>query len=182
MVYLIILIIICLALLPYSLSRSKTKSIKNSDKLVQSFISDNNLTVTKSINIPGYGDSGYFFIDDNKKCINYLVWKKSDIKNFSHRTFNYKDVLSCQLIKDEKTSTVKNILESLDDNTNKEEYVKKLGIRINLNDLSCPYIDILLLNSTEANPISSIALTINLVDQWLAAMNIVIQKGKEKND
>lgn len=177
MIYLIIFIIVCLALVPYSVARSKNKSIHNSDKLIQNFILENNFTVTKSINIPGYGDSGYFFIDDNKKCMNYLTWKNSDWSNLSHRTFNYKDVLKCELIKDEKIVLAKGILD-FSDESNKEEYVKKLGFRITLNDLSFPNIDILLLNSTEGTQLINLGLTVNLVAQWLVAMNIIIEKGK----
>lgn len=175
--FLIFLIAVCIMVISIIISRGKKTSNNISQYLINEFIKRNNSTVTKAINIPGYDNRGYFFIDDNKKCVNYLVWNKSNPKELFAKTFLYKDILKCELIKDGKTALVHDVF-SFINRMNKKEYVKKLGIRITFNDLSFPYLDILFLNKTVGVTLTGLGSIVRSTNEWLTTLNIVIERGK----
>lgn len=173
MIYLILMIILALAVAPYSLAKAKNRAIRHVDKLIENFIEKNNFTVTKAINIPGYNNRGYFFIDDNKKCINYLFWEKSNSSNLYHRTFSYKDILKCELIKNKKIEDLKNKNQCIDI-IKGETFLKNLGIRVILNQSSSPYLDIMFLNSAVDMEVADLDITINSLNEWLNILNNII--------
>lgn len=177
--FIFILILFVIIGTMWSMSKTKNKMMISGSELFDKFIKENNISVTNAINIPSYNGSGKFIIDDINKYIHYFVYTKGNDTLF-HKQFSYKDVLKCELIKDGKIVLVKNIF-SIIDKANRKEYVKKLGIRITFNDLSFPYLDIFFINSSTGVTLTGLGNKVALTNEWLANMNIVIERGRAIN-
>lgn len=174
---LIIFIITLCILIPIVLSKEKKKMMRDANDVFYDFAKNNNLTITKGIDIPNYNGGSKFFVDDVNKTVNFLSYLSSNPSNVTHKQFTYKDVLKCELIKDEKKVLVEDAF-SITDRLKQKEYVKKFGLRITFNDLSFPFLDILFINSTSGQTLFGQSHIVNAVNEWVSIMNIVIERGK----
>lgn len=172
-------IIICSIGAYISITNKKNKMMKNGSELFDKYIKEHNLSITKIIKIPSYDGSGIFFIDDVNKHVNYMVYKTKDPDNLFYKSFSYKDVIKCEIIKDGKTALVKDVF-SVIDRVNRKEYIKKLGIKITFNDLSFPFLDIYFVNSSIGVTMTGLPNQSKLTNEWLSLMNIVIEQGKKE--
>lgn len=179
MLYLIILIILSLAMTPFSLAKIYNMQNQKGIRLAKKFVSQNNYSVTKAIDIPGYSGYAYFFIDDSRKYINYLEWKRSNSNQITSKTFDYKQILNCQIIKDD---TIEEIKENTIEEISSKESAKKLGFRIVLNSKSDLYLDILILNSNVETKIDQVALKIKLLSEWVEVIKSIVDKNDWGNN
>ncbi|MFL0197006.1 hypothetical protein ACJDU8_15775 [Clostridium sp. WILCCON 0269] len=180
MVYFILALILFVIIgTRWSMSKTKNKMMISGDELFNKFMTENNISVTNAINISSYNGTGKFIIDDVNKYVHYFVYKQGN-SNLFHKQFSYKDVLKCEIIKDGKMALVKNVF-SIIDKANKKEYIKKLGIGITFNDLSFPYLDILFISSSIGVTLTGLGSKVALTNEWLAKMDIIIERGKVVN-
>lgn len=173
----VIFILACIILVPIGLSRTKNKSKNEANVIFNEYINRNDLIVTKFIDIPTYDGSSKFFVDDVNKKVHYIAVKNNNPKDLVHKQFNYNDVIKCELVKDSKIKIIEDKF-SIFDNFNQKEYVKKFGLRITFNDISFPFLDIYFINSMTGVTLTGLGNIINIVNEWIAIMNIVIETGK----
>ncbi|KEH91632.1 hypothetical protein Z962_p0006 (plasmid) [Clostridium botulinum C/D str. BKT12695] len=171
-----ILVLLCIGILLITLSNNKKQSTKKSDDIILHYINSKGLTITKAINIPFKDGMSKFFIDDVNKKVNFITYKYNNDLEF--KQFSYKDILKCEIIKDDKKVLVEDMF-SIIDRLKQKEYIKKLGFRITFNDLSFPYLDILFINSLTGQTLTGLGHLVNSLNDWIAIMNIVIERGKE---
>lgn len=177
MLFFIIFIIGLIIAIPISISKAKKKSRKGASVKFDNYIKENNITLTKSIDIPVVGGCSRFIVDEPTSQI-YFLSTNDKMEGITAKKISFKDVIKCELIKDGKTKITEDKF-SIFDNYNKKEYVKKLGIRITFNDLSFPYLDILFLNSLQGQTLFGLGNIVNTTNQWISIVNIIIERGKE---
>ncbi|APU61250.1 hypothetical protein EXN65_16090 [Clostridium botulinum] len=180
MMFFIFFVIACIIIIPISLSKTKNKIRKEGNYIFENYISSHGLTVTKEIDIPSYVGSSKFFIDDVNKTANLISYNSKDSKNVELKQIPYKDVLKCEVIRDDTKVLVEDAF-SLNDRLKQKEYVKKLGFRVTFNDLSFPYLDILFINSLSGQTLTGLGHIVNSLNEWVSIMNIVIERGKINN-
>ncbi|NFL55588.1 hypothetical protein FDB81_13285 [Clostridium sporogenes] len=174
---LILFIILCILIVPISLSMKKNKMRTAGNNVFKNYIESHGLTITKEIDIPNYNGSSKFFIDDVNKTVNYISYNYKEPENISLKQFTYRDVLKCEIIRDDKKVLVEDAF-SIKDKLKQKDYVKKLGFRITFNDLSFPYLDILFINSLSGQTLTGLGHLVNSLNEWVSIMNIVIERGK----
>lgn len=179
MIFLIIWVILVIILIFAIISRNKEKNIANkSINSINEFIKNNNINVTRYVDIPdGVKGSAKFIVDEQNKKVWYIK-DNVDSENFI-KSLDFKDVYKVELIKDSKVKLVESQF-SIFDTYNKKEYVKKFGLRISFNDLSFTHLDILFLNSLTGQTLFGLNNVVNSTNSWIQIMNIVIERGKEE--
>lgn len=181
--FILILCVLGLVMLGMSISivssKKKKKSMDTSNEKFDKYIYDNDITVTKFVDIPTFTGSSKFIIDENNNYVYYLITNNEN-NLVDCKKISFKDVLKCELIKDSKIKMVEDKF-SIFDNFNQKEYVKKFGLRITFNDLSFTHLDILFLNSIQGQTLFGLNHVIENTNNWIQIMNIVIERGKQLN-
>ncbi|ALG49366.1 hypothetical protein FORC3_1989 [Clostridium perfringens] len=173
----IILAIIIFAIgLPISISINKKKARNLGNEKFQKYIEDNNIFVSKFVDMPTISGTSKFLVDEKSENVYYLA-TNNNTENIFVNKIPFKDVIKCELIKDSKTKLIEEKF-SLFDNYNSKEYVKKFGIRIIFNDMNFPCLEILFLNSAQGQTLFGLDHVVKATNEWISIMNIVIERGK----
>lgn len=172
----ILAIIILIIGLPISISINKKKSRNLGNEKFQKYIDENNIFVTKFVDIPTVSGTSKFLVDEKSEYVYYLS-ANNNKEDIVVNKIPFKDVIKCELVKDSKTKLIEEKF-SLFDNYNSKEYVKKFGIRITFDDMNFPYLEILFLNSLQGQTLFGLNHVVKSTNEWISVMNIVIERGK----
>lgn len=141
--------------------------------VVQEYINEKGITITKRLDVSFNGGKRIFFIDDKNKRIHDLRISPDDANPVRDFTYEYSDIIKCEVIKDELTADNYNDLVRYEDT--EEKGVRKFGFRITVNSISSPYIDII----TDKGKAELYKSDIAEVTDWVNVINIAIQQGKK---
>ncbi|MDS0524204.1 hypothetical protein NNC19_00850 [Clostridium sp. SHJSY1] len=156
----------------------KIKRSFNAEKIgkdvVQEYINEKGITITKRLDLSISDGKRIFFIDDKNKRIHDLRISPDDANPVRDFTYEYSDIVKCEVIKDEFTADNYNDLVRHDD-CEEEEEVHKFGFRITVDNISSPYIEILTTKSRSKLYRGEIS----KVTDWVNVINIAIKQGEK---
>lgn len=179
MIFVCIILIIIAAIAALSLfEKEKAKMMKKmlakGNDLFKKFVLENNIVMTKTIDMPSCNGSSKFIVDDAGKNVYYLTYKKSNPNKINCKKFKYEDVLRYQIIKDNVNFDLRDF-----DEIDEKEQVKNLILRIFFRDNSLPYLDITFFKAPFSVKFSSLKDSFDILEQFVSIMNVVTNKNED---
>lgn len=151
---------------------------KNIENEFYEELKKNNINITQKLYLTNHKNLiDMLVIDDINKKLVYLsrTKKGTDSKKIKFQSFEYSDVIGCELINITKTETTEDIA-SIRDRRRTHTIVYRQGFRIVLNDLSNPSIEMIYIDDSLGSRVSCLT----NIEEWMSKINIVIYQGKQK--
>lgn len=169
-----ILVIILIIFIFLSLSGASVQKGKDVKTSFLNKLKENNINISQELFL---SEKLYqmLVIDDVNKKLVYISRIKKDSGVIQLQSYDYTDVLKCDLVHITRNETIDS-LGSIRDRRVTKEYITKQGFRITLNDLSNPTIEMIYIDDHRGSTIHYLT----AVQEWIARINIIIKQGNEK--
>lgn len=154
------------------IKKREGKKIK-SKEIFESIVKREGITVTKEIYMDWNKKYQYFLIDDQNEKLYYMTTDKKNLSNLDVKKINYSDLVKCELIHNSHIETIDSF-GSIRDRRIQEEIIENQGLRLILNDISSPILDIMFIEKG--------GVTVHFkecIEEWIAAINIIIKKSNK---
>lgn len=158
------------------LKNSKGGIEKDTEKFL-SYAKDYNINVSKYLYLPYDAYPKMLIIDDIKKRVHYLRKpnKKNDEVIIS--SYLYSDILKCELINNTHYETVDS-LATIRHRRISNEYVRKQGFAITVNDIANPIIEMNYVLDRKGIKCSFL----KPIQEWISTFEIIIHQNSKKEN
>lgn len=146
---------------------------KNVAEVFKELESLKNINVTKELFISWKKNFEKIIIDDENRIVYYITINRKNFKDIDIKEIKYNSILKCELIWDTHMENIEEI-GLINNKFVQEEKIHREGIRLTLNDVRNPKIDILF---TEPSSGSMVTCK-ELIEEWIAVFEVVLTKTK----
>lgn len=171
------IIVFSLVISPFILLIKKVKKSedngKKSKEIFANIVKTKGITATKELYMNWNKNYQYFVIDDVNEKLYYITLNKKDLTNLNIKEINYKQLVRCELIHNSHIETIDSML-SFRDRRIQEEHIDRQGLRLVLNDINCPILDIMFIESCSGK-----AHLKSYIEEWIAVLDIIIRKSNK---
>lgn len=153
--------------------KKKEEKGKKSKEIFDSIVKKEGIIVTKDLYMSWNKNYQYFLIDDQNEKLYYMTLDKKSLSNLNIKNINYTDLIRAELIHNSHIETIDSGL-SIRDRRIQEEHIDRQGLRLILNDVSCPILDVMFIESGGGRGHLK-----SYIEEWIATIEIIIRKSNK---
>lgn len=146
---------------------------KKSKEIFASVVKKEGITVSKELYLSWNKKYQYFLVDDVNEKLYYMTLNKKVLTNLDIKEIKYKDLVRCDLIHNSHIETIDSMY-SIRDRKIQEEHIDKQGLRLILDDISCPTLDIMFIESGGGKFHFK-----SCIEEWIAVLDVIIRKSSK---
>lgn len=169
-----LLIFIFIIFLIKSFRNSKGKVRKNA-QLFLAKAKENNINISKNLYLPYDVYPKTIIIDDVNKKVHYLRKPNKKSDNIDLSSYNYSDILKCELINNSHYETVDS-LATIRNRRISHEYVQRQGFVITVKDIVNPTIEMNYVLDKKGIKCSFL----KQIQEWISTFEIIIHENSKK--
>lgn len=168
-----VLIILSPFILLIRIIKKKEDNGKKSKEIFNSIVKKEGIIITKELYMSWNKNYQYLLLDDQNEKIYYMTLDKKKLSNLNIKRINYEDLIRGELIHNSHIESIDAGL-SMRDRKIQEEHIDRQGLRLILDDVSCPMLDIMFIEDGAGK-----AHFKSYIEEWIATIEIIIRKSNK---